>query len=136
MITNHEITQFYNGSDHANIVNKDTYHVYVMLFDTGTGETSAIFRRENITIGQFPLLARNNGAFLDNLLVTRENTSVTSNVEQNVREQSKFDAYFGLFDADTVANVDAVNFMVNNHANVTGTVFANINVAAPTAAEN
>ena len=136
VITNHEITQFYNGSDHANIVNKDTYHVYVMLLDTNTGETSAIFRQEDIIIGQFPLLARNNGAFLDNLLVTRENTSVTSNVEQNVREQSKFNAYFGLFDADTVANVDAVNFMVNNYANVTGTVFANINVAAPLAAEN
>lgn len=136
VITNHEITQFYNGSDHANIVNKDTYHVYVMLFDIDTGETSAIFRRENITIGKFPLLARNDGAFLDNLLVTRENTSVTSNVGQNVREQSNFNAYFGLFDADTVANVDAVNFMVNNYANVTGTVFANINVAAPLATEN
>ena len=132
-VTNHEITQFYNGIDHANIVNKDTYHVYVMLFDTNTGETSAIFRQENITIGQFPLLARNDGTFLDNLLVTRENTSVTSNVEQNVREQSDFSAYFGLFDADTVDDVDAVNFMVNNYANVTGTVFANIDVLAPTA---
>jgi len=138
VITNHEITQFYNGStgQHTPIQNKATYHVYVMLFDTGTGETSAIFRQENITIGQFPLLARNNGAFLDHLLVTRENTSVTSNVGQNVREQTQFSAYFGLFDADTVANEDAVNFMVNNYASATGTVFANINVAAPTAVEN
>lgn len=128
---NVEITQFYGGSSRADIVNKQTYHVYVMLFDTNTGETSAIFRQENITIGNFPLLARNDGAFLNNLLVTREDTSVTSNADQYVREQSNLSAYFGLFD-DGVANVDAVDFMVNNHANV-DTVFANIDVPAPTA---
>lgn len=127
---NVEITQFYDGISHTNIVNKDTYHVYVMLFDIDTGETSSIVHNE-ITIGQFPLLARDNGTFLNNLLVTRENTSVTSNVGQNVREQTQFSAYFGLFDAG-VANVDAVDFMVNNHANV-DTVFANIDVPAPTA---
>ena len=127
-----EITQFYDGITKLPIQNKDTYHVYVMLFDIDTGETSSIVHKE-ITIGQFPLLVRDNGAFLNNLLVTRENTSVKSNVDvvQNVREQSDFSAYFGLFDAG-VANVDAVDFMVNNHANV-DTVFANIDVSAPTA---
>jgi hypothetical protein len=129
---NVEITQFYGGSSRADIVNKQTYHVYVMLFDTNTGETSAIFRQENITIGNFPLLARNDGAFLNNLLVTRENTSVSSNADQYVREQSNLSAYFGLFDAN-VENEDAVNFMVNNHGSASGTVFANIDVPAPTA---
>lgn len=130
---NVEITQFYDGSTKLPIQNKETYHVYVMLFDTDTGETSSIVHNE-ITIGQFPLLARDNGTFLNNLLVTRENTSVTSNVGQNVREQTQFSAYFGLFDAG-VANVDAVNFMLTNRdvAIATGTVFANIDVPAPTA---
>lgn len=130
-----EITQFYDGSSRADIVNKDTYHVYVMLFDIDTGETSSIVHKE-ITIGKYPLLARDNGTFLNNLLVTRENTSVTSNVDvvQNVREQSNFSAYFGLFDAN-VENEDAVNFMLTNRdvAIATGTVFANIDVPAPTA---
>jgi hypothetical protein len=128
---NVEITQFYDGSTKLPIQNKDTYHVYVMLFDIDTGETSSIVHKE-ITIGNSPLLARNDGAFLNNLLVTRENTSVTSNLEQNVREQTQFNAYFGLFDAN-VENEDAVNFMVNNHGSASGTVFANIDVPAPTA---
>ena len=131
-VANHEITQFYDGTIQKDIQNKNTYHVYVMLFDTVTGETSDIFKQENITIGNFPLLARDDGAFLNNLLVTRENTSVSSNLGQNVREQSAFSAYFGLFDVG-VANVDAVNFMLTNHGSAIGTVVANTNVSEPTA---
>lgn len=129
-VADYEITQFYNGISYEDLVNKETYHVYVMLFDTATGETSAIIRKENITIGNFPLLARDDGTFLSNLLVTRENTRVSSNVGQNVREQSVFSAYFGMFDTNVV-NVDAVNFMLTNHGSAIGTVVANIDVPAP-----